>query len=187
MAEYTCWRCGNQFSRAPYEVRNSEKLFCSNACRIKSPSPAEKLEAGTRRTEGCWLWTGAKSSNGYGKITQRRKRKTENWSTHRLAWIVAFGDIRPGASVLHKCDVRLCVRPDHLFLGTHAENMHDRNEKGRHAHGAAHPNAKITEEIVKAIRQRHHDGLTRNIMAEFRISRTTVCRIVNKESWRHVV
>lgn len=80
------------------------------------------------KSEGCWLWTGFKKSTGYG-VRSWKNRRGER--THRIAWMLERGEIPPGLHVLHHCDTPACVRPDHLWLGTHAENMKDGHEKGR--------------------------------------------------------
>lgn len=76
---------------------------------------------------GCWLWTGTRITDGYGSISFRQKI----WSTHRLAWTLVNGLIPVGLHVLHHCDVRACANPAHLFLGTNADNVRDRVDKGR--------------------------------------------------------
>lgn len=77
---------------------------------------------------GCWLWQGATAPNGYGSTTHKDKQI----SAHRLSYIAFKGEIPDGMYVCHKCDVRNCVNPDHLFLGTHSDNMQDMVNKGRH-------------------------------------------------------
>lgn len=71
----------------------------------------------------CILWAGTRNPDGYGK-------RGDNYA-HRLAWEAAFGPIPPGLCVLHRCDVRPCVNPEHLFLGTKGDNARDREAKGR--------------------------------------------------------
>lgn len=81
-----------------------------------------------KQAEGCWLWLGAKNPDGYGMLNVRNHRGTH---AHRIAYALKVGDIPPGLSVLHSCDNRSCVRPDHLFLGTQLDNVKDMTKKGR--------------------------------------------------------
>lgn len=76
---------------------------------------------------GCWLWTGAADSKGYGAISAWGRVR----STHRVAWTLFRGPIPVDMTVCHRCDVTLCCNPDHMFLGTHRENMRDMAAKGR--------------------------------------------------------
>lgn len=87
---------------------------------IKSPDPA-----------GCWLWLGARLRQGYGVITIAGKLR----KSHRVAWELTYGPIPDDLLVCHHCDTPACVRPDHLFLGTNADNTADRDRKGRTARG----------------------------------------------------
>ena len=80
-----------------------------------------------RDASGCWLWLGPRDGDGYGRFWING-RKT---SAHRLAWTLAHGEIADGLHVLHRCDRPACVNPDHLALGTHWQNMADRDAKGR--------------------------------------------------------
>lgn len=77
---------------------------------------------------GCWLWLGAWSTYGYGKVNKHGKVVTE---AHRMFYEDRFGPIPDGMQVLHKCDTPPCCNPDHLFLGTQADNMRDMHRKGR--------------------------------------------------------
>lgn len=83
-------------------------------------------------TCGCHLWLGATDSSGYGAVMVSGSRKGRTVkSTHRLAWENAFGPIPNDRQVLHKCDIPSCINPEHLFLGTHKDNMQDAKAKGR--------------------------------------------------------
>ena len=76
--------------------------------------------------EFCWLWRGARR-DGYGMFWFKGKIV----SAHRVSWELRFGGIPVGMQVLHKCDNRLCIKPEHLFLGTQADNLLDAVKKGR--------------------------------------------------------
>jgi len=104
-----------------------------------------------------------------------------------LAWELAHGAIPDGLNVLHRCDVRDCLRVDHLFLGTHADNVRDCVSKGRHGIGERHPGAKVTSAEVHEIRRLAASGVSHaRIATRFPISVRTVRDIVRRESWKHL-
>lgn len=76
----------------------------------------------------CWLWFGSKQKNGYGNMCIGNK---QTHSAHRVSYIIHKGKIPDGFSVMHKCDNKLCVNPNHLSIGTHKDNSHDMLKKGR--------------------------------------------------------
>jgi hypothetical protein len=100
---------------------------------------------------GCWVWQKSKTLAGYGKIYDGRPA-----DAHRVAYELFVGPIPSRLFVCHRCDTPSCVNPDHLFIGTHADNMKDMHQKGRartHSlRGEAHPSAKLTQSQVDAIR-----------------------------------
>jgi hypothetical protein len=114
---------------------------------------------------GCWLWDGATNNDGYGTI---RRNKTTR-SAHRYAFEIANGNIQNGLCVCHKCDVPSCVNPDHLFSGTHTDNMRDRSLKGKHNW------MKLSIDDVKRIKL---DTRKQTIIAnEYNVSRALICLI----------
>lgn len=141
--------------------------------------PAERLAAMTDKAGTCWLFTGRLNNDGYGDVrVGPRKVKA-----HRLAWALANGRAVPeGMSVLHECDNPPCVRPDHLFIGTQADNMLDCARKGRVA------GAKITSEQAASIRDRYaKGGITQARLGELHgISQSNVTMIISGKTWAHV-
>ena len=130
----------------------------------------------------CWIWTAALRGNGYGTIKVYGKM----FSAHRVAYEIYVGPIDDGMHVCHTCDVRLCCNPAHLWIGTNADNMADRNAKGRQAHlqGAANSQAKLTEAEVLAIRAA--PGTQKTIAAQFGITRSNVGLIKRRKRWAHL-
>lgn len=104
--------------------------------RYKKLSILERFEAQfiRGRQDECWIWIGTKKQKGYGELSLGIKPR-KLIKAHRLAWILAYGPIPDNLFVLHKCDQPSCVNPDHLFLGTNADNMADCFLKGRTASG----------------------------------------------------
>ena len=133
---------------------------------------------------GCWLWTGAVGPNGYGTVAIRSTDGRKQMGVHKVAYTFLVGDVAPGLCVCHKCDVRRCVRPEHLFLGTNMDNSSDMVSKRRQRFGIKHPLAKLSEDDVRAIRDA--DGFHKDIASQYGISRANVTNIKNKNRWATV-
>lgn len=144
---------------------------------------------------GCHIWMASCMKNGYGQIGY----KGTNAYAHRVSWLLQKGPIPDGMNVLHRCDTRCCINPDHLFLGSQMDNIHDMMRKGREnmkssrrgnplrknlRKGESHGMAKITAENVKEIRLRYAAGEQQKALgAEFGIKQAQVSRIVLNQSW----
>jgi hypothetical protein len=118
--------------------------------------------------------------NGYGQIHS----KGQTAYAHRVAWELANGPIPEGAFVIHSCDNRRCVNPDHLRIGTYLDNIGDMTGKLRHAHGVKNGQAKLTVKQVKAIRAA--SGVHTDIAERFGVSQALVSMIRTRRIWKHV-
>lgn len=133
----------------------------------------ERFDRFVQKTDSCWLWRGAVNSKGYGQI----RADGRALYAHRLAWQWSNGNLPDGALVLHSCDVRACVRPSHLRLGTYKQNSLDMVSKGRQSR-------KLTDAEVRLIRRMR--GTYRSIAASFGVNRSTVGRIKSGLIWAHL-
>lgn len=117
---------------------------------------------------------------GYGATSPKGKYKL----VHRVAWEVANGPIPKGMFVLHRCDVRTCINPDHLFLGTHKDNMRDMQQKRRAAAGDRNGSAKLKPDMVREIRA---SDLTHKVLSEkYGVAMATISFIKTRRIWRHI-
>ena len=132
---------------------------------------------------GCWVWTGnLVGSLGYGGL--RVGNKTPR--AHRVSWELFRGPIPAGMHVLHKCDVPSCVNPDHLFLGTHLENMRDKERKGRGNQPTGVRNAKTTLSPDAILDIRLSTARPCYLARLYGVSWTTIQNIRLRRTWRHV-
>lgn len=148
-----------------------------------------RFMAKVRKDEsGCWIWTAGKLADGYGQFWYGGTTVR----AHRASYEIHFGHIPDGsgyhgACVCHRCDVRLCVNPEHLFLGTHGDNVRDMYAKGRAVdqRGERHSQAKLTSGQVDDIRRRYATGTVtqRALAREFLVSPRHICGIVRGENW----
>lgn len=156
----------------------------------KKQDLAARLWRRVAKGDGCWLWTGATfKATGYGQIRVNGTSVT----AHRVAYQVANGPITVGLSVCHRCDVRLCCNPAHLFLGTAKDNAADMVQKGRYTprvlpKGSAVHNSKLTESDVDQIRQALVNGMRNGglLARQFGVSTSTIYAIKSGQNWRHV-
>jgi hypothetical protein len=143
------------------------------------PRTREHIENRLSRQGECLVWTGALTTKGYGHLVFHGRR----WQLHRLVWTWHFGPISPGKLILHTCDNPACGNPEHLFMGTHQDNMDDMVRKGRAAdqRGVKNGNARLTLQQVDEIRAAK--GSQYAIAHQYGISQSMVSRIRRKENW----
>jgi hypothetical protein len=136
------------------------------------------------RGTGCWLWQGMIRPDGYGIACFEGKEQ----SAHRVAWKLFRWEIPPDMLVCHTCDVRACVNPAHLFLGTAAENARDMSEKGRNRRGEKHGSAKLTQAQVKQIKAMLAEDrmYVSEIAREFGVSGPTIRAIKTGKTWKEI-
>ena len=132
------------------------------------------------KPDGCWLYDGAKEINGYGYLTNPFGTEPRYMTAHRVAWIFEHGPIPEGMLVLHKCDVRACVNPAHLFLGTDAENTADKMKKHRFV-------GKLQPQQVLEIRAAPPGTLGRELAQKYGVSESSICSIRRGDKWKHLL
>ena len=156
-------------------IKNIKKVKCPNLESIKFHNEKDLY---------CWEWQKGRDREAYGSI--KRDRKT--YRTHRKSYEVFIGEIPKGIQVNHKCDNKICCNPNHLFIGTHKDNMKDRNNKNRTAKGEDNGRAKLTENEVINIRKlwKSTRYTQKELSARFNVSAMNVCTIVNNKTWKHI-
>lgn len=182
-----CAHCGKAIPRRPTYAR---AVYCGNECRALAASytPEVAQAAFWSRVNkdtptGCWEYTGARDKWGYGDIRYLKKHV----QAHRLSWRLLKGE--PGElDVLHKCHNPPCCNPDHLYLGTDADNIRDKVEAGRHDFGERCGRSKLKEVQVIEIKGKLAAGVTqRALAAEYGVAQTTIAGISIGRSWKHLL
>jgi hypothetical protein len=152
-----------------------------------------------KRSAGCWEWTGYLDKDGYGQFRLQVDGKWTYRKAHVLMYRWYVGPVPRGRFVCHRCDNPWCVYPGHLFVGTHAENEADKDQKGRRPSGETSYVARLTEKDARTIRrlceqsqamtmkERKRCGLTLSGLAtRFGLSKGGIYSVVLRRSWRHV-
>lgn len=130
----------------------------------------------------CWIWQGLCTPFGYGKMTVKRRAIV----AHRLAWFLTYGKM-PTLCLLHSCDNPPCVNPAHLREGTKAENTAERDLRKRTARGSQAGQSKLTESMVRDIRQKLSEGTSgADLGRMYSVNKETIYHIASGRSWKHV-
>lgn len=176
--EVYCGYCGGLVTA------RGAKAFCSPACyhEKRRSQPVEQRfwsKVDRSSVDGCWLWLGSCFTVGYGQFTRRSEDGTsQHIGAHVMAWELTHGPVPDGLEIMHSCDVRRCVRPDHLSVGTHAENVQDAARKGR-LHVSRPNRQKLTADQIQEIRSLVTSGEKRfRVAMRFGISKTQVTLIM---------
>lgn len=143
----------------------------------------ERFWSKVNKTDSCWLWT-ASTSRGYGKFFNGDKII----NAHRYSFILHRGIIPAGLYICHTCDNRICVNPDHLFLGTNQDNMNDMKFKNRQTKGISINTCKLTKQQVIEIRNKYTLTLytAQRLASEYNVSYQNIYSIIHNKSWKHV-
>lgn len=164
--------------------------MCFNPEHFKSLGREERFweKVDRRSDKECWNWLGYKDNEGYG-IFGVGNRNT--MPAHRFSYELFFGklpeytDRKSEICVLHKCDNPSCVNPGHLFLGTDADNVRDRDSKGRGSRGTIVKGHKLVDEDIRKIIELHGNGCSnKELSVTFNVAAPTISKIVNRKAWK---
>ena len=137
------------------------------------------------KPEECWEWMAGRFVDGNGNFWDGKKNEYAN----RYSWYLHYGDIPKGLLALHRCDNPPCVNPNHLFLGTHKDNIADCIKKGRKVilRGEDHGMSKLTKEKVLEIRRLLGEGKLQKTLAQiFDVTPTTIHEVGRRKTWKHL-
>lgn len=154
-----------------------------------SPTFADRFWSKVGKTNSCWIWKAYTTKTGYGQIGNGNKIIR----SHRASWMIHFGPIPAGKEVCHNCpggDNPACVNPDHLWLGTRAENATDAGKKGRlsvrHHYKHKHPKQKLTVSQVIEIRKQWPGTTMKSLAERFGVCQESISFIVHRRNWSHI-
>lgn len=147
------------------------------------PTVEERFWSKVKKTDGCWLWTAWVNVWGYGGFYVGGA----DVGAHRFSYELHKGKIPKGLLVRHKCHNPSCVNPEHLVVGTQADNMNDCVKAGRQCKGETRPKAKLTEKQVVEIKSRVSMGAgTKELSEIYGVSKSTISNIKYGRRWKHI-
>jgi len=196
MAERFCKNCGETNQLNFYKYQKSSCKKCSNekskiryhdnkSLKVKKPILEKFNKKYDIDNTGCWIWNGTKDKDGYG----RSFFNYTPYLANRLSYELFKGTIPKGLFVCHECDNPSCVNPEHLFLGTHQDNMDDMVAKGRSPkqRGEAASTHVLTEKQAQYILDFHHyHGSLTMLAKKFGVDISTVFYVKSGKSWSHL-
>lgn len=182
-----CRYCGSGYKVLPHQT----KKYCSIKCQHVDSRIRDKLTDSEKferlknsynkfviKKEGCWSWNGSLAGGGYGCLRYLDKPM----AAHRVSWILHKGSIPEKMHVLHACDVKICSNPDHLFLGSHRDNMRDMRSKGYHKQYS-----KLNTSQVKEIKELLKTELTQKEIAQkYNVNFVTIHDIKHNKTWKTI-
>lgn len=195
-----CLSCGETFPARLSSLAAGYGRFCSHKCYGRTISVprgplAERFWSHVDQSGECWVWTGGRNSKGYGRCWS----DGTNRQAHRVSWELTNGPIPDGLIICHRCDNPPCVRPDHLFPGTKADNSQDAVSKGRLTppavrrpdrcpRGAANGQSRLTDDLVRTIRAEYATGRIghHRLAKRYGVTKRTISLIVKRQAWTHV-
>lgn len=150
----------------------------------KTDTLKERFERAVIKKDGCWEWYGPMYVNGYGNITFQNKRIL----AHRVSYLLHKGAVEDHLLICHTCDNRVCTNPEHLFKGTHKDNLSDMAQKGRSSRGQKNGRSKLSDADVKIIKKmiKSKKFLHRDIANKFSVCRPLISLIANNKNWKHI-
>jgi len=210
--ERKCIVCDKCFTALPHAIKIGKALYCSKSCASKNKHGNKSFEqrfwekVNKREPNECWTWTGATQAPWHYGSFQRgigSDGKSHSDVAHRVSYELTYGCIQKGLFVCHRCDNPRCVNPNHLFLGTHTDNMRDMHQKRRGmqytkperiTRGEHQHLAKLTSDDIKAIRATYQPGKAGHssdmsigaLARKYHVSKSTMNSIIKRETWKHI-
>ena len=181
--------CGNKIVARGDQLKsgNTKSCGCYHRDQITKGTEKDRFWAHVDKPGDCWEWLASKGPNGYGQFTATVDGRLRNMRAHRLAYIWAGNDLQADDILCHTCDNPSCVNPNHLFVGTHQDNMADKVEKDRQAKGEGIAVSILTEPQIHEIRRRFAFGESGPTIADdFGVTKQCVYAIAKRKTWRHI-